>query len=351
MFQKGDVLNSRERVLRLFRREKIDRVPVFSGMGNVTVHGVEQHGWRFPEIHLDSHKMATVAASTFQLFGFECAVVPFDLGVEAEALGCEINYYPEHTDHMDILYPTVSQKLADKVADLNIQVPLDLARAGRVPLVTEAIRLLKQTVGDQVAVGAWVLGPFTLAGQVVELDDLIKKSLQKPELINKVLDTLDDVLVSLAKIYKDAGADYLTVREMGAGEDVLSPYTFASVIRPHLERVLAAIESPKVLHICGDTNIIVEQMARCGAEAISVDQKNLLSESRKKVGANVILLGNLDPFNVLTLGTPEDVDEAVKRIIASGADAIWPGCDIWPTVPWQNMEVLVAATQRYGKRP
>ena len=344
-------LSSRERVLRLFRREKIDRVPVFSGMGNVTVHGVEQYGWRFPEIHLDSRKMASVAASTFQLFGFECAVVPFDLGVEAEALGCQINYYPEHTDHTDILYPTVSKKLAEKVEDLNIRTPSDLAKAQRVPVVTEAIRLLKESVGNQVAIGAWVLGPFTLAGQIVELDDLIKKSVKRPELVSKLLEALDGVVVSLANIYKDAGADYLTLREMGAGEDVLSPHTFASVIRPHVERVLAAIASPKVLHICGETNNIVEQMARCGADAVSVDQKNRLSESRQKVGTNTILLGNIDPYKVLTLGTPEDVDEAVKTIIASGADAVWPGCDLWPTVPWQNMKALVAATRKYGGRP
>jgi len=341
-------LNSRERVLRLFRKEKIDCVPVFSGMGNVTVHGIEQHGWRFPEIHLDSHKMAAAAASTFQLFGFECAVVPFDVGVEAEALGCQVNYYLDHTD---IVYPTISKKLADKVEDVDIPVPSDLAKAGRIPVVTEAIRLLKEEVGSQVAVGAWVLGPFTLAGQIIELDDLIKKTVKMPEAVSNVLDTLEEVVVALASIYKKAGADYLTVREMGGAEDVLSPRTFASVIRPHLERVLAALESPRVLHICGETNDIIEQMASCGADAISVDQKNRLSESRDKVGADTILMGNIDPYNVMVRGSPNDIDNAVKEAITSGADAIWPGCDIWPTIPRINMEALVTATRKYGRRP
>ncbi len=341
-------LSSRERVLRLFKREKIDRVPVFSGVGNVTIHGVEQHGWRFPEIHLDSHKMATAAASTFQLFGFECAVVPFDVAVEAEALGCQVNYYHDQTD---ILYPTISQKLAEKVEDFDITVPSDLSKAGRMPVVTEAIRQLKETVGDQVAIGAWVLGPFTLAGQLIELNDLIKKSVKRPEAVNKVLNTLEEVVVSLAGIYRQAGADYLTVREMGAAENILSPRTFASVIQPHLERVLAAIESPKVLHICGETNEIMEQMAQCGADAISVDQMNRLAESRKKVGTDTILLGNIDPYKVLVEGKPEEIDNAVKEAIAGGADAIWPGCDIWPTVPKENMEALMAATRKHGRRP
>lgn len=337
-------LNSRERVLSLFRKEKIDRIPVFSGMGNITVHGLERYGWRFQEIHVDGRKMADVAASTFQLFGFECAVVPFDMGVEAEALGCEVNYYAEHTD---IVYPTISKKLASKVEELDIQVPPDLEKAGRIPVVIEAIHRLKEEVGDQVAVGAWVLGPFTLVGQLVELDSLWKMTIKKPELVNSMLDIADKLLISLAGIYRKAGADYLTVREMGATESVLSPQIFTSLIQPHLERIFAAIDSPKVLHICGKTNNIVEQMARCGADAISVDEKNRLAESRETVGGNTILLGNVDPYNVLVMGKPEEITDTVKKAIASGVNGIWPGCDIWPTVPRQNMEAMVAATRNY----
>ncbi len=341
-------LNSRERVLRLFQGQQIDRIPVFSGMGNATIHGLEQHGWRFPEIHRDAHKMAAAAASTSQLFGFECAVVPFDVAVEAEALGCKVNYYSDQTD---ILYPTISQKLAAKVQDLDIRMPTDLAKAGRIPIVVDAIRHLKQDVGDKVAVGAWVLGPFTLAGQVVELDNLFRMSFKEPELVRRTLDVLDEIIISLAQTYRKAGADYLTVREMGATEDSISPHIFRSSIRPHLERIFTAIESPKVLHICGETNTIVEEMARCGANAISVDQKNRLSESRAKVGADTLLFGNLDPYNVLANGNIEQIENAVKNIIASGVDAVWPGCDIWPIVPRQNMETLIAATHKYGNKP
>src|SRR3989304_6247248 len=94
----------------------------------------------------DSCKMASMAASTFQLFGFECAVVPFDMGVEAEVLGSKVNYYTHQTE---ILYPTIVEHPAEKVEDLEVKVPSDLARSGRIPLVTEAIRILKKEIGDQ----------------------------------------------------------------------------------------------------------------------------------------------------------------------------------------------------------
>ncbi len=335
-------LNSRERVLKLFNGESIDRTPVFSGMGNITMHGLERHGWRFSEIHLDGRKMADVAASTFKLFGFECAVVPFDMGVEAEALGCKVNYY---ADSKDIVYPTILEKLASNVEELDIRIPSNLEKAGRIPVVTEAIRRLKEDVGNQVVVGAWMLGPLTLLGQLVELDSLWKMTIKKPDLVSSLMDIVDKVLISLADIYRKAGADYLTIREMGATESVLSPRTYNSLIQPHLERIFDAINSPNVLHICGETNKIVEQMAHCGADAISVDQKNRLAESREKVGANTILLGNIDPYNLLVMGKPEEIVEAVKSAIASGVNAIWPGCDIWPAVPWKNMEALVGAVQ------
>jgi len=263
----AETLTPRERVLRLFRREAIDFIPVFSGMGNITVHGLERYGWKFPEIHTDARKMASMAESTYQLFGFECAVVPFDMGVEAEALGSKVNYYPHATD---ILYPTISEHPAERVEDLDLEVPADLAKVGRIPLVIEALGLLKKEIGDQVVIGSYVLGPYTLAGQLLDLSQLAKAAFKKTDLVGQLLEKLAGVLIEIVNLYRSAGADYITVREMGAGPDILIPRIFQSLIMPSLKRIFTEIESPKVLHICGDTNAIVEQMALCGADALSV---------------------------------------------------------------------------------
>jgi [methyl-Co(III) methanol-specific corrinoid protein]:coenzyme M methyltransferase len=343
----NDQLSARERVLRFFGKQEIDRVPVFSGYGNVTVHGLEEHGWKFADIHVDASKMASMAASTYKFFGFECAVVPFDMGVEAEALGAGVNFYA-HRD--DVVYPTITSKASEKVAELDLtKIPSDLADAGRIPLVTEAIRLLKQDIGDQVAIGSWVLGPYTLAGQLVDIGDLAKTATKKKDLVNGILETLGDALINICKIYRDAGADYITVREMGAGPDILSPRMFKNLIMPNLERVFAGLDSPKILHMCGDTNTIAEEMAQCGADAISVDQKFDVAAAREKLGSDVVILGNVDPYGVVVVGGPEDVDNSVKASIEAGVNAVWPGCDIFPTAPRENMQALMAAVEKYGQ--
>jgi len=343
----AEELTPRQRVLNLFNGQPIDRVPCFSGMGNVTEYGLKQLGYRFSAVHLDAKMMADSAASTFKNFGFECAVVPFDLCVEAEALGCEINVYA-HSE--DILYPTIRKKLINNESEMEgLQIPEDLQTRGRVPLVCEAIQLLKKDIGEQVAIGTYVLGPFTLAGQIMELNELLKLSFKKPDKVGALLDVLADVIIKVAKEYEKAGVDYITVREMGATSDVLSPRVFKSLIQPYLNKIFAEIKIPSVLHICGKTNHIVQFMMETGTRAISVDQKNDIIETRKVIGSEALVFGNYDPYNVLVMGTPDKVKETIRKCIEDGVSAVWPGCDIWPTVPPENFNAMMQEVKQSVK--
>lgn len=331
-------LSGRDIVVRFLNKQPVPRMPCFSGMGHVTVTGLEQCNVRFAHVHGNAREMADSAATSHTLYGFDCVVVPYDLGVEAEALGAKLNTYSESDD---LLYPTLREKTVEGAAD--ILVPDDLEQAGRIPVVCEAIRLLKAELGDSVAVGTYVLGPFVLAGQIMDLNKLLKMSLRQPNEIDEMLTILSKVIIDVAGIYKQAGADYITIREMGSSADILSPRIFRKLIKSHLINIFQNIESPRVLHICGNTNAIVADMVECGADAISIDQKNDLAETRRKLGPDALVLGNIDPYNVLVLGEPDDVQASVRESVANGASAVWPGCDVWPDAPAENMRTFVKA--------
>ena len=339
-------LSPKERIMKVFRREEVDRLPCFSGMGNVTMEGLKSLGYKFAEVHLNAKMMAKAAATTYKLFGLECGVVPFDLGIEAEALGCEINVY---THSEDILYPTIKRKLIHNEEEMEVTLPLNIQQKGRVPLVCEAIKLLKHDIGSEVPVGAFVLGPFTLAGQVMELNDLLKLSFKKPDKVGKLLERLSDAIITVAKEYEKAGADYITVREMGATSDVLSPRVFKTLILPYLKKIFEKLTMPSILHICGKTNDISPFMVETGAKALSFDQKNDVAESRKRIGNDVVIFGNCDPYNVLVAGTPDLVRKTVRKCIDDGVSAVWPGCDIWPTVPRENIKAMMDEVKNYRR--
>ena len=338
---------TRERVLELLDGKRNGEPLCFSGMGNITTEGMKQTGINFAESHTDARKMAGLAASTHKLFGFDCAVVPFDVAIEAEIVGCPINFYT-NVDLQDILYPTVKGKIPLSASE--IKLPDDISNAGRVPVVTEALRALKEDIGNEIPIGTYIMGPFTIAGQTMELNDLLKLCLKKPDQVNEILRVYSDLVIRLAETFFGAGADYITIREMGATSDVLRPAMFKKLVESHLMQIFANAPGPMVLHICGKTNGIMDSMNRCGANALSVDQKNDLARTRETIGPEPMLLGNFDPYNILVMGTVEEVERAVTDCIEGGVDALWPGCDIWPTVPKRNMEALVRAARSARKK-
>ncbi|MDZ7695509.1 MAG: uroporphyrinogen decarboxylase family protein [Deltaproteobacteria bacterium] len=122
-----------------------------------------------------------------------------------------------------------------------------------------------------------------------------------------------------------------------------------TLIKPNLEKVFAELKSPKINHICGSTDLIIEMMNDCGADAVSVDQKNDVAESRKKLGDDALILGNFDPYGTLVQREASEVGAVIKKCIDDGVDAVWPGCDLWPDVKEENVKAYVAAVREYGK--
>lgn len=336
-------LNSKERVNRLFRREPIDRMPVFSGYGMVTIHAIRDIGIRFAEVHTSGENLARSALKNAEKYGLDAAIIPYDMCTIAEALGRGTSLYK---DSEDILYPTVPEKWKS-LEEVNI--PDDFLTRARMPEVDKGFEILKSD--GNLAVGAWVLGPFTQAGQVIELDLLLKGAKKNKEAVEAFLDKMTDLTIKAAKHYESIGVDYLTVREMGSGTDLLSPKMWKWLIQPNLTKIFEAINIPTVNHICGSTDMIIEMMNECGADALSVDQKNKVAESRKKLGNDVLIFGNFDPYGTLVQGDPSAVEGVMKKCIDDGVDAVWPGCDLWPDVREESMINYVKAVKEYGKKP
>lgn len=132
-------LTPKERVMRTFRREPIDTMAFFSGMGMVVMPAIQKLGYRFSQIHKDAEKMARSAIESSRMFGFDSVVIPFDMTMESEAIGNTISLYE---NSKDILYPTIPQKMWSTMDQVNI--PSNIMELGRLPLLTKAIGIIKK---------------------------------------------------------------------------------------------------------------------------------------------------------------------------------------------------------------
>lgn len=338
-------MTPRERVQKFFKREPIDAMPVFSGMGLVTIQAINKMGIRFAQVHGSAEYLARSAMTSADIFGFDSVIVPYDMCTMAEAMGRGVTVY-ENAE--GVLYPTVP----DKWTSLDeVKLEEGWIEKARMPKVEDAFKILLKEANGKYAVGAWVLGPFTLGGQVIELDLLLKGAARERARVEAFMDTMTDAVIAVAKRYQALGVDYMNIREMGSGTDLLSPRMWKQLIQPYLKRIFSEIKSPKILHICGGTDLIVDLMNECGADALSFDQKNNLVETRKKIGNDVILLGNFDPWDTLCQTEASQVPGVMKACIDAGVDAVWPGCDIWPEVKPENVEAWVSTVREYGKKP
>jgi len=335
--------NARDDILTLLAGRPIGRLPVFGGLPSLTAAGLQAAGLHLGETHTDASRMARAAASTFELFGYESAVAPFDLCIEAEALGAGVDFL---ADGEGFMAPVVSRPLA--VGQLRPDGPeiAGLSQAGRVPLVADAIRRLKAGVGQHIVIGAWIPGPFTLSWQMFGAEACLAEMVEGKDVAGW-LEALAGALSRVGQVYREAGADFLTIHDMGGSPQVVGPRSFRRWVQPALARLCAALPGPVVISMCGDTNSVVEDLLECGASALNVDQRNVLARTRSLTAGRALLFGNLDPVGVLSQGTPELVTETVRAIGRAGVDAVWPGCDLWPEIPPENFQALMAAAREF----
>jgi uroporphyrinogen-III decarboxylase len=48
---------------------------------------------------------------------------------------------------------------------------------------------------------------------------------------------------------------------------------------------------------------------------------------------------------LISQSTPDEIAEAVASVVRSGADAVWPGCDLYLQTPLENLRALVDASR------
>ena len=330
-----DLMNQREAILNLLSGKKIDSKPSFSGLIHVTSAGLEGEGLIFHEVHKDAKKMAKAAASTYKLTGLPSAVVPLDLYVEAEALGAEIDY----RENEQYEFPSVKKAGFASVKEITAEIA-EIINKGRISLVCDAIQMLKEDIGDEAVIGAWMPGSFTLMTLLVDPIKLFNEMKREPEIVHSALKQLTSLLSKVGHAYRNTGADFLTVHDMGGSPAFIGPARFEQFVLPALKDLIANLPKPRVLSICGNTNASMSLITQAGANAISVDQTNDLASSRKILGEKTLLFGNIDPVATLGLGSESDVRQAVAQSKEAGVDAVWPGCDLVLQTSIQNLRAM-----------
>ncbi len=308
----------------------------------------------WPEAHRDPDKMARLAAGVYELTGNENISVPFDMTLEAEALGAPCEYFEGK-----IKWISVKKFIATDIYEMDIpDDPSEFIERGRIPVSIEAIKTLKKRYGGKVPVIGIVNCPFTSVGSyVISPVEFHKFMIKEPERIHRIYKTLNPYYAAVADAFKEAGADVIVFTEEGASLDNISPKHFDEFVKPHLTELISMTKPPRVLHICGSLISkgleVITSMIDCGAEAITIDEKTSMSEARKIADEHkpgCVIGGNIGSYNVIYGSSVEVIRDRVRKAIDEGTDMVCPGCDYWIETPTEHIKAFVNAAYKYGKK-
>lgn len=332
----------RERVLGALRGEK-EKVAALSVCQYATYELMEKTGAYWPEAHYEAEPMAKLAAGGATVIGLGAVRVPYCQTVEAEIYGAVIK------DGGKTHIPSIA------VHPYNIgdapEIPKDFVKKGRIPAVLDAIRILKREVGDVAVVMGSIVGPFSVAANLVGISALLKASLKKPDSIVPYIEAATETAIQYANAVIEAGADVIVIEDMMASLDMISPRTYRALAAPYERRVIAAVAKrvPVIVHICGKLDQVMTDIAATGADAISVESAVDIPAARQKfdeAGIRTPILGAVHPIKALLEGTPEDVASAVKKSVEDGAALVSPDCSVAPNTPLKNLMTMVEATEQ-----
>lgn len=271
-----------------------------------------------------------------------CTVI-MDLTVEAEAFGASLHFADDEV-------PSVVGRLVSNLDEVKaLEVPsLD---AARVPEYLRANRLAAERIDKPVFAGC--IGPYSLAGRLFDMTEIMMGIYTEPETVNLLLEKCTEFIRNYCLALRECGVAGVIMAEPAAGllpnEECMQ---YSSV---YVKRIVEAVQDDSfvvILHNCGNTGHCTQAMVATGAKAYHFGNKIDMLDALRECPADVLVMGNLDPVEIFRNATPQQTASATRDLLNRAAGypnfVISSGCDTPPQVPFENIEAFYKTVEEFN---
>ncbi len=328
----------REWAKALIRDKKVAAIPVMTHpgielTGNTVLEACSDGVVHFNAIKALAEKYPTAAAS-----------VIMDLTVEAEAFGAKISFEENAV-------PAVIGHLLDGPEDIkDLKVPS--LKEGRVPQYLKANLLAARSITDRPVIGGCI-GPFSLAGRLYDMSEIMVLIYQDPEAAHELLRKCSEFILKYCKALKECGVNAVLMAEPAAG--LMSDEDCRRFSSDYVKKIVDEVQDDwfsMFLHNCGNTGHCTGAMVATGAAGYHFGNKCDMVEVTKDVPADALAMGNLDPVSVFKDATPEEMYRRTEDLLDRMKDfpnfVLSSGCDTPPHTPLANIDAFFDALAHYN---
>ena len=333
-------MNMRQWMADVIRQREVTALPV------MTHPGIEQNGHTVRQAVSDGRVHYEAVMTLTRRYPSVAAATIMDLTTEAEAFGAEVAF-------SDDAVPAVSSRLLPDVESIySLQVPS--LRAGRIPQYLKANLLAAKAVTDRPLL-AGCIGPFSLAGRLYDMSEIMVLICEQPEAAHVLLDKCTEFITKYCQALKATGANGVMMAEPAAG--LMSDADCMTFSSQYVKRIIDSVQDDTfavVLHNCGNTGHCTKAMVATGAAAYHFGNKCQMEEVIRDVPPTALAMGNIDPVSVFKNGTPDMMRQTVLDLLERMASypnfVLSSGCDTPPQTPMANVDAFFEALADYNKQ-
>jgi uroporphyrinogen decarboxylase len=331
--------NMNEWIAGLVSRKKRAALPIVTSPGIPLIDAAPMDVFQSGEL-----QFRAIRALAEQLPDMAAALTMMDLSVEAQAIGAPIQFSEQEN-------PNVTASIVhDRNAIDRLAIPqVGTARTAETLL---AAKLCATEITDRPTLGG-LIGPFSLAGRLLDMSTMMLVTATEPEIVHALLEKVTSFLIEYARAFKATGCHGLIMAEPAAG--LISPKMCRDFSADYIKRIVDAVKDDSfafVLHNCGKSEKMVSEMLSTGCSAIHVGNVVDMRKILDQVPPTIPVMGNLDPTVLFRLGTPDEVFKATTELLEVTREyphfVISSGCDIPPGTPMENVQALFDALAKFN---
>ena len=341
--------------LRALLKQPVDYTPVWmmrqAGRYLPEYRATRAKAGSFLDLCKNTELATEVTIQPLERFDLDAAILFSDILTVPDAMGLGL-YFAEGEG------PKFERPLQHEDDIRRLQVP-DMAS---LDYVFDAVTSIRRALDGRVPLIGFSGSPFTLACYMVEGGGskefrIIKTMMySRPELLHHILEVNAQAVTAYLNEQIKAGAQAVQIFDTWGG--VLSGEAFEAFSLRYMRQIVSGLirehegrQIPVILFTKGGGQWL-EKMAESGADALGLDWTCDIGQARSRVGNQVALQGNFDPFALF--GTPERIEEEVARILAgfgAGSGHVFNlGHGINQHTPPEHAKVLVDAVHRLSRQ-
>ena len=337
-------LTGKHYMMSALKRQYADRIPTTVLIGPFCSRSA---GYTVKEILTDAAKSAEAHLAFYNRFQPDSVIVYNDIYLEAEAVGCEMEF-PE-----DRISNPKSLLLEDKSQLARLSVP-DPAKDARLPYFLELCERVSSDVKKTAAMGLGHSGPWNLAMHLRGAENLMMDTVDDPDFVHELMGFTSQVVLTLGEALIKAGFSP-SIGEAYASCSLISPKIYKDFIKPYHKKLCTEFKAKGgflALHICGLVDPIMEDIIETGISFFSLDAPSSLEKFEEIVRKKIVVMGNV-PTTHFSTGTREDMEAAVRHCIDTAAEGsgfiLSSGCEIPIDSAEDRVEHYFEYSHQYGR--